>query len=196
MRAFIKPLLCSSLLLMPTYNSHAETHQAIDQAQLKTEAKEVIQSLAKHLGGELKKAAKSGGLPAAIEVCNTQAAPITAQVAKDSGWQVARTSLKLRNPSNTPDAWEKVVLEKFSQQASKGANLKTLAYSEVLTDNHGNKTFRMMKAIPVGEKCLACHGSQLKPGISQKLSQLYPSDNAQGFKAGDLRGAFTLQKAL
>ena len=156
----------------------------------------VIQTLAKNLMGELRATAQKEGLPAAIEVCNTKALPMTADVSGMKGWQISRTSLKLRNPQNAPDAWERKILEQFANQAVQGADLKTLAYSEVITDNTGQKKLRLMKAIPVAEQCLACHGSELKPAVSQKLQMLYPHDNATGFKAGDLRGAFSLEKLL
>ncbi|WP_417597473.1 Tll0287-like domain-containing protein [Oceanospirillum sp.] len=163
---------------------------------LKAEAKNVIQTLGKNLMGELKAAAQQGGLPAAIQVCNTKALPITDDVSGMKGWQISRTSLKLRNPQNAPDAWERQVLEQFATQAEQGADLKKLAYAEVITGDNGDKKMRLMKAIPVAEQCLACHGSNLKPEVGERLQVLYPHDNATGFKAGDLRGAFSLEKQL
>ncbi|MFT6919058.1 MAG: hypothetical protein ACJA2G_001693 [Cognaticolwellia sp.] len=53
---------------------------------------------------------------------------------------------------------------------------------------------RYMKAIPTGGLCLACHGSKLADDVSSKVNELYPNDQATGFKLGDIRGAFTLQK--
>ena len=191
-------MMAASLLITAASCSAANAAEIapINVPALQQEGKGVIKALATNLGGELKKAAKAGGLPAAIQVCNTKASPITAQVEADKGWKVSRTSLKLRNASNTPDAWEQAVLEKFAKQAATGANLKKMMFSEVVLDEEGNKTFRMMKAIPVGDNCLACHGSKIKPEVASKLDMLYPEDNARGFKAGDLRGAFSLQKSL
>ncbi|MEJ1297544.1 MAG: DUF3365 domain-containing protein [Candidatus Sedimenticola sp. (ex Thyasira tokunagai)] len=60
----------------------------------------------------------------------------------------------------------------------------------------GKKTFRYMKAIPTAELCLGCHGSEIKPQVTQKLDALYPYDKARGLKAGDIRGVFTLSKTL
>jgi len=190
--------LLTTLALLPVLSTSSFVLAADAQtpAELKAEAKTVIQTLAKNLMGELKATAQKEGLPAAIEVCNTKAIPMTDDVSGMKGWQISRTSLKLRNPQNAPDAWERKVLEQFAGQATQGADLKALAYSEVITDNSGQKKLRLMKAIPVAEQCLACHGSELKPAVSQKLQALYPHDNAKGFKAGDLRGAFSLEKAL
>ncbi|OOV86646.1 Tll0287-like domain-containing protein [Oceanospirillum linum] len=173
--------------------AQAETQSS---EQLKAEAKTVIQTLGKNLMGELKSAAQEGGLPAAIQVCNTKALPMTDDVSGMKGWQISRTSLRLRNPQNAPDAWERQVLEQFAVQAEQGADLKKLAYAEVITGDNGDKKMRLMKAIPVAEQCLACHGSNLKPEVGERLQVLYPHDNATGFKAGDLRGAFSLEKQL
>lgn len=188
-------LILAGICLCTSGNLMADNASA-PEPTLKFEARTAIQSLASSLGKELKTTAKQHGLPAAIEVCNTKAGPVTQQVSDKHNWQISRTSLKLRNPSNAPDAWEQAVLEKFAQQASQGTDLKKLAYSEVITDSSGQKTFRLMKAIPVGQQCLACHGSQLTPEISSKLQHLYPEDQATGFSVGDLRGAFSLKKTL
>lgn len=170
--------------------------EQINIPALQAEGKTVIKALANELGGELKKAAKASGLDGAIQVCNTKAMPITARISATKGWIISRTSLKLRNPNNAPDNWEKGVLELFGKQASAGANLQKMAFSQVMMNDEGQKVFRMMKAIPVGDQCLACHGSQLKPAVASKLDALYPTDHARGFTAGDLRGAFSLQKVL
>lgn len=164
--------------------------------QLQLQGKGVIKSLAMTLKGELEGAMKEGGPEAAIKVCNTKAAPLTESVSQQQGWIIGRTSNKLRNQENAPDAWEQKVLNKFQKQADAGINLKTLAYSEVITNPQGQDVFRMMKAIPTGEKCLGCHGSKIKPELSSQLDSLYPEDQARGFNKGDLRGAFSLQKVL
>ncbi len=169
---------------------------SVNIPELQAEAKGVIKQLVSTLGGELKKAKETGGAAAAITVCNTKALPLTQSVNETSGWEISRTSHKLRNPENTPDSWEKQVLEQFAAKANQGSNLQTLAFSQIVVDEEGRKIFRMMKAIPVGEQCLACHGSNVKPALNQKLQELYPEDKATGFAQGDLRGAFSLKKYL
>ncbi|MNT54386.1 hypothetical protein D3C72_1915480 [compost metagenome] len=56
--------------------------------------------------------------------------------------------------------------------------------------------FRLMKAIPTGEPCLACHGQNLKPELAAVIDQRYPQDQARGFAPGELRGAFTLRRSM
>jgi hypothetical protein len=131
----------------------------------------------------------------AIEVCNV-AAPAIAADASANGWTVGRTSLKARNPKNAPDAWEEAALKEFDAAKAKGADLKTLEKSEIV-EKDGVRTFRFMKAIPTAaEPCLACHGEAIKDPVKAKLAELYPADKATGYKEGDIRGAFTLSKAL
>lgn len=174
---------------------HADTF-SVNIPQLQDEGKQVIKQLASTLGGKLKEAKMEGGATAAVKVCNTQALPLTQSVSESSGWIVNRTSLKLRNPENAPDAWERDVLEQFQSKVQQGVNLDILGYSQVVVDEQGRKVFRMMKAIPVSEQCLGCHGAEIKPALQEHLQQLYPDDKATGFSTGDLRGAFTLKKYL
>lgn len=168
---------------------------AADMNALKTEAKTVVMSF----GGPLKKALggamKEGGPVNAIGVCNEKAPGIAMAAAKSSGWNVGRTSLKLRNPGNEPDAWELGVLKMFEERKAKGESPADMAHGEVVETN-GKKQFRFMKAIGTAEVCLNCHGEMLKPEVAAKLDGLYPNDQARGFSAGDIRGAFTLSKDL
>ena len=109
--------------------------------------------------------------------------------------EVGRTSLKIRNELNAPDAWELSVLEQFEQRKAKGEPVKTIEYSEV-TQHNGNKVFRYMKAIPADDVCLMCHGENIADNLAAELGKLYPNDKATGFKKGDIRGAFTVVKVL
>ncbi len=159
------------------------------------EARQHMMQLGKTLKGELQKAMKSGGSSEAIGVCNTKAPEITAQVSTEAGWDVGRTSLKLRNPDNQPDAWEQQVLESFETRKAAGEDPQKLDYAEILQTPEG-KTFRYMKAIPTEAVCLICHGSEIDAKTEKELKNLYPEDQATGFSLGDIRGAFTLKKAL
>ena len=170
-----------------------------DMAQHKAEAKAITGAFFTELKGELVKGMQAGGPLNAIKVCNIKAPGIAYQHSKDSGWEVGRTSLKLRNPGNAPDAWETQVLKQFEARRAKGEAPDTLAYAEVVEEN-GQQYFRFMKGIvmPPMEKapCLACHGGKLNPQVQAELKRLYPTDQATGYSAGQVRGAFTLKKAL
>ncbi|MGD8784977.1 MAG: DUF3365 domain-containing protein [Thioalkalispiraceae bacterium] len=150
-----------------------------------------VKSFMKELKGELQSAMKAGGPVNAIQVCNQKAPQIAARASDEKGWNVGRTSLKLRNQNNAPDDWEKQVMQKFEQRKADGEDPKKIEFYEVVT-NGDKKQFRYMKAIPTAPVCLACHGEKINPEVTAKLDQLYPDDKARGFKAGDIRGAFTI----
>lgn len=159
------------------------------------EARHIAGELGTRLKTALQAAMQSGGAENAIAVCHDMAIPVTAAVGDESGWEVGRTSLRIRNPDNAPDAWERSVLENFAQRLTAGEDIATLEQEAVITV--GNfRYFRYMKAIPAGEPCMACHGTTIAPPLAARLQALYPDDRATGFAPGDLRGAFSLTRKL
>ncbi|MCG8426307.1 MAG: DUF3365 domain-containing protein [Chromatiales bacterium] len=163
------------------------------------ESKEVVKSFMTELGGELRRAMKTGGPVKAIEVCNLIAPSIAKTQSEKHGWEVGRTSLKLRNSNNAPDAWETGVLKKFEERAAAGEAVAQMAHFEVVEQN-GVKRFRFMKAIgmPPLDKapCLKCHGESIDDKVAAKLDELYPNDQARGYKPGMIRGAFTISQPM
>lgn len=153
------------------------------------QAKQKIKLFATELKSTLKANIKQGGLKQGIEVCKSLANPIAAKHSTD-GWVIKRTSLKLRNVSNQPDAWELEQLKSFEAQKAKGADTAKL----VATTTTESGDFRLIKAIPTGEICLKCHGQKISPDIKAVLGEHYPNDLATGFKLGDIRGAFSVTK--
>jgi len=168
---------------------------ADDHEQFTQEGKAAIKEFAGTLKGSLVAAMKSGGPIEAISVCNQVAPTIAAELSKKYGFEIARTSLKVRNPNNVADDWEKEILHQFESSKQQGNDVKTLFVSEAIIENDQHE-LRIMKAIPTAGICLTCHGSNIEPKILTKLNELYPNDQATGFKLGDIRGAFTLKKQL
>ena len=168
----------------------------VTSAERVSQSRAVIADFAKKLKGELVSAIQAGGPVTAISVCHTAAPSITKDAAAEKGWDVGRTALKLRNPANAPDPWEHAVLLFFQSKAQSGAGLAKLEHHEVMTQEDGKRVFRYMKAIPVQEPCLACHGSIVDVELRNKIQEVYPQDQATGFKLGELRGAFTITQPL
>lgn len=136
---------------------------------------------------------KSAGPIKALSECNIQAMPIAEKNSSSSPWDIARTSLKVRNENNQADEWETQVLQLFEQRKADGEAIETMEYAETIKT--AEKTiYRYMKPIPTTGLCLTCHGETLADEVSNKVKVLYPHDNATGFSLGDIRGAFTLQK--
>jgi methyl-accepting chemotaxis protein len=120
-------------------------------------------------------------------------AVVGSQIANDfslmTGYKLKQTSLKVRNPSNSPDEWERKALKLLeSSEHPKGVGF----YEMMEVD--GKKSFRFMRPIYVDAGCLQCHGKkrELRPVIRQFLVNKYPFDQAFGYKEGELRGGISI----
>jgi len=182
-------LICLFLLLTPSLLL------AADETALRSEAGRLVKTYVGKLKGALQTSMTMGGPVRAIDTCKKQAPKFAAEMEAASGWQIGRTSLRIRNPANRPDAWERAGLETFEQQHRAGTPAGKLVKSEIVQQG-AQQRFRFLKAIPTGKLCLTCHGDNIAPEIRQALQRDYPQDQATGFKIGDLRGAFTLSKPL
>lgn len=157
-------------------------------------SREVVRQFAGELRGELLAALAEGGPLTAIAVCRQNAPAIAERMVYEQGWQVRRTSLAPRNPASAPDPWERSVLESFAKRRADGGDVNQMEHYEDVAED-GQRTFRYMKAIAVGDLCLTCHGSQLAPELQAKLGELYPHDRSRGFAAGEILGAFSIRPA-
>ncbi len=165
-------------------------------AQRLQDSREAVQSFARALKGNLQSVLQKKGPAEAVKACSSIAPLIAMTKSKSYSWKISRTSLKLRDPDNAPDTWERAVMEQFEARKAKGEDISKLEYYEVV-EMDGNRMFRYMKAIPTLEKpCLTCHGSNLRPDVAAALDKHFPNDKARGYKAGDIRGAFTIIQPL
>ena len=190
-------ILLASILLIFSSASIAGGDDPDDMAVFIEQSKAQIKRLATSLKTKLTEAMQNGGPGKAIEVCNLEAPVITSNINSTSDVYVKRTSLKIRNPDNAPDEWEIMVLNKFQEQLDNGMPLKEINHSQV-SEQDGVTTYRMMRPIPVGGVCLACHGpsDSLPKEVKQELKTKYPDDQATGYAVGQLRGAFSVTKTL
>ena len=173
-----------------------------------TESRVAAGTLASELQQALKAAMSAHGPIGAIDTCRIEAPGIAAAVSTDS-LTVGRTALKLRNPDNAPDAWERQILLDFQQQLANGADAMQLeaytvesetveadAAEQAAHSEHKQSIGRWMRAIPTQPQCLVCHGSTLAPDVAAAVDRDYPNDEARGFRVGELRGAFTVRVEL
>lgn len=139
----------------------------------------------------------NGGPESAIAVCSEKAPQMAKAASEQTGWAIRRVSLRNRNPKATPDAWERSALEEFDRRTAAGENTATLEKAEIVASGD-KKEYRYMKALPVQQICLACHGAAqtLKPEVTAQLKKFYPDDKGVGYEAGQIRGAMTIRKAL
>lgn len=86
-------------------------------------------------------------------------------------FQFHLTSLKLLNPENAPDAFEKKAL--LALQGGENANLTSFGEYIAIERTGGHSVFRYFAPLYTEESCLACHGQQ-------------------GYEVGDIRGGISI----
>lgn len=156
-----------------------------DDARLAA-SRAAVDSFQQRLRAELGAAMTQGGPVAAIEVCQRRAPAIAAELGTQTGATLGRTALRVRNPANAADAWQRQTLEDFAQRLQSGAPATGIERFDIGEDGGAHYA----RAIVTETPCLACHGTHLPPAVREALALRYPQDEATGFAAGELRGAF------
>jgi hypothetical protein len=137
------------------------------------------------LSGRLQEAMRERGTAGALEFCNVEALPLTQQVADEQGMEVVRTSLRLRNPANAPDAVDAEALAWFQERVGAGEEPPAVHVRKV-----DEAEYRYYQPLQTAGPCLQCHGPResLAPDVLQALGERYPADEAVGYAEGDWRG--------
>jgi hypothetical protein len=183
------PLLLALVMLSAPAWSQAQTPEWLPEAR--TVALSVPPKLLAVLSAEIDKA----GPAAAIGVCRERAPEMARSASAETGWTIRRVSQRPRNPRAVPDGWERAALEDFDRRAAAGESPTTLEKSELVQED-GRAVQRYMRALPVQQLCLQCHGAgdQLNPAVVQRLRELYPEDRGTGYSVGQIRGAMTIRR--
>ncbi len=102
---------------------------------------------------------------------------------------IKRTSLRLRNPANAPDALEGQALDRIRTSIEAGAPPPPLLLQRVDYAN-GAREWRVYQPVTVGLQCAACHGlPEAQPeNLRAVLRERYPTDAAVGYRWGEWRG--------
>ncbi len=149
----------------------------------------ISQEFAAELRAALQTALTDKGPAAAIAVCRDEAPRIASRLSAEKGAVVARTGLRVRNPGNAPQPWQRAVLDTFEKRVAGGGKPEDLEHFEARADGGA----RYLKAIVTQPLCVVCHGETIAPDVRRALEEHYPRDQATGFKVGDLRGAFSIE---
>lgn len=152
---------------------------SVDEAKYALAGSEAVLPLKKGLKQALVKGLENGPMEA-ISACRVQA-PELAATLNAGPTKVGRSSLKLRNPENAAKAWMEPLLQAYESDP------ENREPKVVLIDEH---TVGYVEPIYLQPLCVTCHGPALAPDLQAKLKELYPSDEATGYAAGDLRGVF------
>lgn len=188
MKAFLPITLL--LVALPTL--------AQDVAALTADTKKTVLPVVPKVVNAMQEAVAAKGVAGAIPVCKEQAPALIKEKRVETGWDIRRVSLKTRNAERgTPDLWEARQLADFDIRAANGEKPETLEKSEVVIID-GKQVFRYMKALPVSDVCLNCHGpvDGFDAGLKAELAKTYPHDQATGYGKGQIRGALTVKRPL
>ena len=128
----------------------------------------------------------AGGVVATESTFAQVCKPVKAEamkVAKANGWSFAQLAERNRNPENALDAEGR----RSFRQLQRDPALMGLV---LRTSMNGARGVRYVRRIAVENACLACHGARdARPEFVKKG---YPNDRAFGFRAGDLRGIYSI----
>lgn len=176
-------------------DSAATTLDMPPPAEAAERARNAANALGRDLQTRLFAALDSGGPGRAIAFCSDSAQAWTARHARE-GVYVRRVSLRVRNPLNAPDAAEERELLRLDSLQRAGA-----LPAEVLRTARtapGDSVVEYLRPIIVQERCLACHGERerIAPAVRSILDARYPTDQATGYRTGDLRGALSVRVPL
>lgn len=105
------------------------------------------------------------------------------ELADEHGWRIRQLALKNRNPANTLDPDAELVYRMMDATPD-------IMGLWVRTEQEGQPGFRYYRRIVVERACLACHGAKEERPDFIKVG--YPEDRAYGFRAGDLRGVYSV----
>jgi hypothetical protein len=156
----------------------------INESEYKEAGAAVLLPFKKSLKGALVAGLEEGPV-AAISACRDEAPKLAEKVSSPTA-RVGRTSRKLRNPANAPKPWMEPLLDAYEKDP------ESREPAVVVIDE---RTVGYVEPIYVQPLCVTCHGESLAGDLAAKLEELYPSDQATGYAAGDLRGVFWAELA-
>lgn len=165
-------------------------------AEARVRAERACDELGQRLLAELTTALRGGSTLEGLEVCARVARAVGEDVRAATGGEVGRTSLRVRNPANAPDEFERAHLERWDAAARAGQPIDPSA--ELVPAANGAHELRYLRPIRLIELCTRCHGKpdELEPDVRAALARLYPQDRATGYAPGELRGAFSARVPL
>lgn len=130
-------------------------------------------------------AIQTGGTDYAIEFCSVKAMALTDSVSKALDVYIQRLTDKPRNSANRittgidRSAWKKI-------QSDGGSFVQ---------QNHNGIAYYYQPIMIAMPTCLKCHGGKddISKSTQQLIAKKYPTDFAQGYVMGDLRGMWKIK---
>jgi hypothetical protein len=164
----------------------SETPEQAREEPVPAEAVEQARALAAQFKGTLQEALMEGlkeGPAATIGACAILAPELAAELSRN-GVRVGRTSHRLRNPANRGTAWVQPLLQEY-RQSGPGAPSRAVRVDE--------STIGYVEPLYVSRACLACHGEHVSQDVLAQIREVYPEDQAVGFREGEFRGVLWVE---
>ncbi|MGG8498124.1 c-type heme family protein [Tenacibaculum sp. TC6] len=143
----------------------------------------------KVLGKNLMGTIQKKGTLNALAFCNEKAYPLTDSMAIHFNASIKRVSDKPRNSNNAANTEEIEIINEYKKIIDNKEEVKP-----IVKQTEEQVTFYY--PIVTNSMCLQCHGNpktQIQPEVLQKIAQLYPNDNAQGYDVNQVRGIWSIQ---
>lgn len=163
-------------------NNLNKVQNVTDSAYIKS-GDSIVQKTFDTLRKTLLKTIDEKGLSGAIRFCNIEALPVTSMYASPE-ISVSRVTDKTRNPKNALGEKDQTIWTNYQTALVKKDSLR----SQII--NTADEV-HYYKPIMMQPMCLNCHGTpgkELAAAQIRIIDSLYPTDQAKGYKTGDLRG--------
>ncbi|MBA4136850.1 MAG: hypothetical protein C0518_05990 [Opitutus sp.] len=111
--------------------------------------------------------------------------------------EIRRTSFRVRERRNAPDAADLAALELIRASLNSGEQPPKVLVQKVERPRAATE-WRVYRPISVGPNCLLCHGpvESLQPAVRNALERYYPEDKATEYSAYDWRGVIRVSYEL
>jgi Protein of unknown function (DUF3365) len=189
---FFALLVCGTLIARSSFATDSSTEM------LAAEARKAAGRLLQHIRAEVSAEIDRSGPIRAVTVCKFSAPELSSAISRQTGMRVTRVSLHPRNAfAGSADTWEQKNLLEFEKRLIKGEKIDELETFQIVSEPAG-RYFRYIKAIPMGQPCVVCHGTEesIPQGVKAMLASDYPFDPARNLKPGQLRGAVSVKKPI
>lgn len=172
-------------------SQETKANNEFDESQLLEKGRSISMKAQKLLASNLIQTINSKGTEQALKFCSEKAVPLTDSIAKSLDAYVKRVSDKTRNPANKANEVELAYIKKNKQNLLEG---KSIDPELIISDE---KIIGLYPIVTNGI-CLQCHGQpnvDITPSTLAIIDQIYPQDQAKGYKTAELRGIWVIEMA-